>query len=69
MMGTMALPDAPINLKEVCDEALSSGAELIFGGNIVNDKAGKGRFFEPTLIKECRNDMSIMIKILKLYVH
>lgn len=60
-MGPMALPDSPLLLKEACDSAISSGAELIIGGNIVNDKAGKGRFFEPTLLKECRNDMSIMV--------
>jgi len=61
ILGPMALPDAPLILKESCDQAISSGAELICGGNIINDKAGKGRFFEPTLVKECRNDMSIIV--------
>jgi acyl-CoA reductase-like NAD-dependent aldehyde dehydrogenase len=61
-LGPMALPDAPIFLKESVDEAVSSGAEVLCGGNIVNDANGKGRFFEPTLIKECRNDMQIMAK-------
>lgn len=61
-IGPMALPDAPLLLKEHVDEAINAGAELLLGGSIVNDANGKGRFFEPTLIKECRNDMQIMMK-------
>ncbi len=61
MMGPMALPDTPLLLKQSVDSAVSSGAELVNGGNIINDSTGKGRFFEPTLIRECRNDMNIMV--------
>lgn len=61
-IGPMALPDAPLLLKDQLDEAITSGAELVLGGSIVNDSKGKGRFFEPTLLKECRNDMQIMTK-------
>ena len=61
-IGPMALPDSTLFLKEQVDEALSNGAEVVVGGSLCNDAAGKGRFFEPTLIKECRNDMSIMTK-------
>jgi acyl-CoA reductase-like NAD-dependent aldehyde dehydrogenase len=61
-LGPMALPDAPLFLKEQVDEAVSAGAELLLGGSIVNDEDGKGRFFEPTLIKDCRADMLIMRK-------
>jgi acyl-CoA reductase-like NAD-dependent aldehyde dehydrogenase len=60
--GPMALPDAPLVLKDQVDEAVNSGAELLLGGSIVNDSQGKGRFFEPTLIRECRNEMKIMHK-------
>jgi acyl-CoA reductase-like NAD-dependent aldehyde dehydrogenase len=61
-LGPMALPDAPLMLKEQVDEAVNNGAELLLGGSIVNDSNGKGRFFEPTLIKEVRNEMQIMQK-------
>jgi acyl-CoA reductase-like NAD-dependent aldehyde dehydrogenase len=57
--GPMALPDAPIFLKEQIEEAVNSGAELLLGGSITNDSQGKGRFFEPTLIKDCKNEMQI----------
>jgi len=59
-LGPMALPDAPILLRDQVAEAVSSGAEIICGGNICQDEKGKGRFFEPTLLKECTNEMSIM---------
>lgn len=61
-LGPMALPDAPLLLKEHVDQAVGAGAELLLGGSIINDSNGKGRFFEPTLIKDCRNDMLIMSK-------
>jgi len=61
-LGPMALPDSPLTLKEHVDEAINGGAELLLGGNITNDSNGKGRFFEPTLIKDCRQDMLIMRK-------
>ena len=59
-IGPMALAESPIFLKEQVDEALSSGASVVIGGNICNDEHGKGRFFEPTLIRDCKNEMSIM---------
>jgi acyl-CoA reductase-like NAD-dependent aldehyde dehydrogenase len=61
-LGPLALPDAPLFIKEQVDEAVNTGAELLLGGSIINDSNGKGRFFEPTLIKDCRNDMQVMIK-------
>lgn len=61
-LGPMALPDSTLFLKEQVDEAINNGAEVVIGGSLCNDANGKGRFFEPTLIKECRNDMSIMTK-------
>jgi len=61
-IGPMALPDSPLGLKEVVDDAVNLGAELLLGGSIVNDAEGKGRFFEPTLIKDCRTDMQVFIR-------
>ncbi len=61
-LGPLALPDSTLFLKDQVDDALSNGAEVVVGGSLCNDAAGKGRFFEPTLIKECRNDMAIMTK-------
>ncbi len=61
-LGPMALPDAPLFIKEHVEEAVHMGAEIVVGGSIVNDKNGKGRFFEPTLIKDCRRDMLVMRK-------
>jgi acyl-CoA reductase-like NAD-dependent aldehyde dehydrogenase len=59
-MGPLALPESPIKLKEQVDEAVSSGATVVIGGNICNDEFGKGRFFEPTLIRDCSAEMTIM---------
>jgi len=59
-IGPMALPDSNLLLKEQVDEAVNNGAEIVVGGSLCNDSQGKGRFFEPTLIKDCRNDMIIM---------
>lgn len=61
-IGPMALPDSPVYLKEQVEEAVQNGAELQLGGNSCNDSKGKGRFFEPTIIKDCRSDMQIMLK-------
>jgi acyl-CoA reductase-like NAD-dependent aldehyde dehydrogenase len=61
-IGPMALPDSPLALKDVVDDAVNLGAELLLGGSIVNDAEGKGRFFEPTLIKDCRTDMQVFIR-------
>ena len=61
-VGPLALPDAPIVLKEVVDDAVNLGAELLLGGSIVNDEEGKGRFFEPTILKDCRTDMQVFIR-------
>jgi len=61
-IGPMALPDSPLMLKEQIDEAVSNGADIMIGGSFCNDTNGKGRFYEPTLLKECTNDMLIMRK-------
>jgi len=39
------------------DKAIEEGAELLYGGNIVE---GKSNFFDPTVFDNVRNDMYIM---------
>lgn len=59
-MGPMALPDALSFLKEQIEKAGEEGAEIVFGGNITKDSEGLGRFFEPTLLRNCNNSMDIV---------
>jgi len=59
-LGPIAQPKQIDLLKTQVDQAVSKGARLLFGGKPTTDNAGKGRFFEPTLIADCRHDMSIM---------
>jgi len=61
-IGPMALPDSLMFLKEQVEHAGESGAEIVIGGNITADKNNLGRFFEPTLLKNCDNNMEIMRK-------
>lgn len=58
----MALPDSCLELKSQVEEAGENGAQVLAGGSICNDSNGKGRFFEPTLLRDCTNDMAIMKK-------
>jgi acyl-CoA reductase-like NAD-dependent aldehyde dehydrogenase len=59
-IGPQALPDSSLFLQEQVEEAVSEGARVICGGRLTTDSNGKGRFFEPTLIVDCNNDMNIM---------
>jgi len=59
-LGPMALPDSLSFLKEQIEKAGEGGAEIVFGGNITKDSEGLGRFFEPTLIRNCDNSMDIV---------
>lgn len=59
-MGPMALADSVMFIKEQVEKAGEAGAEVVIGGSITNDNNGKGRFFEPTIIKNCDNSMEIM---------
>src|SRR5699024_6517356 len=45
------------DVKAKVDKAIEEGAELLFGGNVVE---GKGNFFEPTILGNVTNDMEIM---------
>lgn len=59
-MGPMALPDSLMFLKQQVENAGELGAEIVLGGNFTKDQDGKGRFFEPTVIKNCDNNMNIV---------
>lgn len=56
-MGPLITKKALHEVKEKVDKAVSEGAELLYGGNIVE---GKGHFFEPTVLANATNDMNIM---------
>ncbi|GLD99926.1 hypothetical protein PINS_up008653 [Pythium insidiosum] len=59
-MGPMALPTAPASLDAHVQDAIAKGARLLTGSGIVNDSAGKGRFYSPTLLANCNGSMEIM---------
>jgi acyl-CoA reductase-like NAD-dependent aldehyde dehydrogenase len=59
-MGPMATPSAVPFLAQQVKEAKEKGARVLYGGGPTKDAAGKGRFFQPTLVADCTHDMSIM---------
>ncbi len=56
-MGPLITKKAQQEVKAKVDRAVEQGAELVFGGNIVE---GKGNFFEPTVLVNATNEMEIM---------
>lgn len=58
-MGPLINKEAQDHVKGMVDKAVSEGAELLTGGNIVD---GKGYFFEPTVLANTNNKMDIMQK-------
>ena len=42
------------------DDARAKGARILTGGEPTTDKAGKGRFFQPTIVADCDHTMSVM---------
>jgi len=56
-MGPLINKEAQISIKEKIDKAISDGAEVLIGGNIVK---GEGYFFEPTVVTNTNNNMNIM---------
>jgi len=42
------------------DDARAKGARILTGGEPTTDKAGKGRFFQPTVVADCDHTMSVM---------
>lgn len=56
-IGPMAVLDHVEDLQEICDDCVSMGGLITLGGNPNTDDAGKGRFFEPTIIANANNGM------------
>ena len=47
-------------VESAVDQAIKDGAEVVFGGE--RDKRDRGYFYKPTVLKNCRQDTSIMQK-------
>ena len=60
-LGPITEPDTIDSLRSAIDEAVSTGGEIICGGNATNDENGKGRFFEPTIMSGIDDSLSIMV--------
>jgi acyl-CoA reductase-like NAD-dependent aldehyde dehydrogenase len=58
-MGPMAQPGAPAFLERQVAEAKTAGAGVLCGGKAVA-LAGKGRFFEPTLMTRVSHQLDVM---------
>jgi len=59
-MGPMAQPDAPAKIAAQIDDAVHRGARVVRGGGITT-VAGRGRYFEPTVVAEATHEMSVMV--------
>lgn len=60
-MGPLALPSAPGMLAAQVVDATTKGARLLCGGEATADPdTGMGRFFMPTLLDGCNQNMAIM---------
>ena len=60
-IGPMAQDNAPAFLAAQVADATSKGARLLHGGAPCKDAAGNGRFFAPTVLADCKHDMSVMV--------
>jgi acyl-CoA reductase-like NAD-dependent aldehyde dehydrogenase len=61
-MGPMAQASSLDFLEGQVKDAVKRGAKLVAGGKRTTDAAGKGRFFEPTLVINCDHTMSLMVE-------
>lgn len=59
-MGPLAMAPSITFMTKQVEDATKNGAKVLIGGTAINDTAGKGRFFAPTLIRDCTHQMSIM---------
>lgn len=59
-MGPIAQPNHVSFLQNQVDEALVGGARLLAGGRGVHDALGHGRFFQPTLLADCKQNMRVV---------
>jgi acyl-CoA reductase-like NAD-dependent aldehyde dehydrogenase len=58
-LGPLAQPYHPAELEALVGDARGGGARLITGGKPANVD-GRGRFFEATLLAECRQSMKLL---------
>jgi acyl-CoA reductase-like NAD-dependent aldehyde dehydrogenase len=59
-MGPIAQPQHGAFLASQIAEAKKAGARILAGGEQTKDKAGKGRFFQPTLIADAGQALRVM---------
>jgi acyl-CoA reductase-like NAD-dependent aldehyde dehydrogenase len=57
-IGPMAVLDHIEHLMEIVNDCVNLGGLLVLGGNANTDSAGKGRFFEPTIIANANSGMT-----------
>jgi len=60
-LGPLTQADNVLGIQQQVEEAAGQGGRILIGGLPTNDAAGKGQFFEPTIIADAQNDMSIMM--------
>jgi acyl-CoA reductase-like NAD-dependent aldehyde dehydrogenase len=58
-LGPMAQPNHPAELEAMIADATSKGARLVTGGHATK-VGGRGRFFEPTLLRDVPPDAALM---------
>jgi len=58
-LGPIALAKTIETMDAQLDEATSRGARVLCGGRATSVD-GRGRFYEPTVVADCANDMAIM---------
>lgn len=56
-MGPLVNENARLHIHQMVERAIDDGAKLIIGGVI---PAGKGHFYPPTMLVNCRQDMEIV---------
>jgi len=61
-LGPMAQQSAIDFLTKQVQEAKQMGGRVLVGGSATKDKAGKGRFFAPTLVADATHKMGLMIE-------
>lgn len=60
-LGPITEPDNIDQLIKNVEEVVASNGSIVCGGNPCNDDEGKGRFFEPTIMTDVDDSLSIMV--------
>lgn len=58
-IGPSTLPETPLEIQELIEDAVQSSANLIYGGRPVKHEGANGLFFEPTLLADVEDHMRI----------